>query len=300
MHLRQLEAFVAVCDKESFSKAAQSIYLSQPTVSAHIRALEEELGVDLIVRSTKSTYPTGAGKVFYRYAREILTTKERALLEMGRYRTEVSGTLTVAASTVPSQYILPRVLCRMRRAYPDLDYRTLQMDSREVALGVAANDAEVGLTGARIEDVGCQFEPFTTDRMVLVLPVNMAVAAPIDAAMLRRIPFILRESGSGTRQEAARYLESLGLSAAKLSVVAEMQSTESIKQAVMAGLGASILSKIAVQTEVEEGRLAIIDDGSPMLDRAFYIVTAKNRPLSLAALKLVEYLREFASPMQDA
>ena len=291
MHLRQLEAFVAVCDKESFSKAAQSIYLSQPTVSAHIRALEQELGVDLIVRSTKSTYPTGAGKVFYRYAKEILTAKDRALLEMGRYRTEVSGTLTIAASTVPSQYILPDILHRMRKVYPDLGYRTLQMDSREVTVSIAENDAEVGLTGTRIDDAGCEFESFTTDRLVLVVPADMAVMTPLDASTLRKIPFILRESGSGTRQEAMRYLESLGLSVSGLSVVAEMQSTESIKQAVIAGLGASILSKIAVQTEADEGRLVIVDDGSPMLDRAFYIVTAKNRPLSPAAVKLVECLR---------
>lgn len=108
MHLKQLEVFVNVVKLKSFSKAAEAVYLSQPTVSAHINALEDELDAKLIVRSTKEVYPSKAGKIFYQYALEMLNLRDMAMQEVKSYSTQVRGTLDVAASTVPSQYLLDR------------------------------------------------------------------------------------------------------------------------------------------------------------------------------------------------
>ena len=110
MHFKQIEAFVNVIRCKSFSKAAEAIYLSQPTISAHISSLESELGVCLIVRSTKEVYPSAAGRIFYQHALEMLRLRERAVLEVQSYATEVRGELDIAASTVPSQYIIPDLL----------------------------------------------------------------------------------------------------------------------------------------------------------------------------------------------
>lgn len=302
MHLKQIEAFVAVIKHKSFSKAAEAIYLSQPTISAHINSLESELGTKLIVRSTKEVYPSAAGTIFYGHALEILKLLERARMEVKSYSSEVKGRLEIAASTVPSQYILPEILPRMAKKYPNLFYAVQQYDSGEVVEHIRNMDAEVGITGTVIEKSNCVFEPFLSDRLVIITPNTpqfVAMNGRITAAMLRALPFVSRESGSGTRKESEAFLQDAGVDPKGLKVVAQMQSTESIKQAVKRKLGISIISRIAAEDYVAAGDILMFEYDSPRLNRNFYLVYHKNRPLSPAAEAFVrEIKRAFSTPQK--
>ncbi len=293
MHFKQVEAFVNVIRHKSFSKAAEAIYLSQPTISAHISSLENELGVCLIVRSTKEVYPSAAGQIFYQYALEMLRLRDRAILEVQSYSTEVRGELDIAASTVPSQYILPELLPSLVEKYPKVFFSVRQYDSGEVVGRIVNMEAEVGMTGTAPDKGACAFEPFMDDQLVLIAPnapeyQEMAELAP---SVLRSLPVIVRESGSGTRREAEEFLLGAGVDPKSLHVVAQMQSTESIKQAVRKGLGVSVISRLAAADFLESGDVLELKLQSTHPQRSFYLVYHKKRPLSPAAEVFVKEVR---------
>ena len=293
MHFKQAEAFVNVIRHKSFSKAAEAIYLSQPTISAHISSLENELGVCLIVRSTKEVYPSAAGQIFYQYALEMLRLRDRAILEVQSYSTEVRGELDIAASTVPSQYILPELLPSLVEKYPKVFFSVRQYDSGEVVGRIVNMEAEVGMTGTAPDKGACAFEPFMDDQLVLIAPnapeyQEMAELAP---SVLRSLPVIVRESGSGTRREAEEFLLGAGVDPKSLHVVAQMQSTESIKQAVRKGLGVSVISRLAAADFLESGDVLELKLQSTHPQRSFYLVYHKKRPLSPAAEVFVKEVR---------
>ncbi len=295
MHLKQLEVFVNVVKLKSFSKAAEAVYLSQPTVSAHINALEDELDAKLIVRSTKEVYPSKAGKIFYQYALEMLNLRDMAMQEVKSYSTQVRGTLDVAASTVPSQYLLPRAMPSLIEKYPQLTLSIKQYDSVEVVHRIIDMDAEVGVTGAIFEKSGCVFEPVAEDRLVIITPNTPAFAAlegRITPDIIRANKFISREYGSGTRKESEIFLHSIGIDPQSLRISVQLQSTESVIQGVKNGLGLAIVSKYACEDCVASGGILAFDYESPDLSRSFYAVYRKNRPLSPAAEAFVKELKD--------
>lgn len=293
MHFKQIEAFVNVIRCKSFSKAAEAIYLSQPTISAHISSLESELGVCLIVRSTKEVYPSAAGRIFYQHALEMLRLRERAVLEVQSYATEVRGELDIAASTVPSQYIIPDLLPQLVEKYSKVFFSVRQYDSSEVVGRIVDMDAEVGMTGTAPDKSACAFEPFLADRLVLIAPNTPTYRSmsSLTPAAVRSLPFITRESGSGTRREAEEYLLGAGIDPKSLRTVAQLQSTESIKQAVKNGLGVSVISRLAVEDFLASGDVLALPLKSTHPQRSFYLVYHKKRPLSPAAEVFIREVR---------
>jgi len=293
MQLKQLEIFVNVIKLSSFSKAAEVVYLTQPTVSAHISALEEQVGTKLIVRSTKEVYPTPAGKLFYEYAVELLKLYERALLEVQRVGMEIHGTLSIVASTVPSQYILPHVLSSLSSKYPQVFCEVLQTDSSQVVSHILSNRADLGFTGSVVNNTNCTFIPFAEDRLVIITPntpTYQALNGNITANHIKTLPFIARELGSGTRKQSEQFLNKIGIHYNALHLIAQMQSTESILQAVKSGLGISIVSRVAAEAYGRMGAILIFDYADESLNRYFYLVHHKNRPLSPAAEAFIQEL----------
>ena len=299
MYFNQLEAFVQVADNKSFSKAAKAMYLSQPTVSAHIKSLEAELGVPLILRTTKEVLLSDAGQIFYDYAKELLHTRDVAMLMMQSYATEIKGSLPVAASTVPSQYLLPELLSEMYVRYPDLKVSVHQADSSEVISRIENYDAELGFTGMKSDNSKCIFEPLLEDRLVLITPNTPAYQIYKDnfpVSQLRYLPFVIREKGSGTQKEADAFLQSINLNEKKIHILTELPSTESVKQAVCHGLGVSIISKIAAEDYEKFGYILTFDLDSDLLNRSIYLVYHKNRVLTPAARAFVDVIREKYGP----
>ena len=136
MRLEYIRSFISVVNCKSFSVAAKQIFLSQPTISTHIKQLESELGVQLLVRSTKDVILSDAGVIFYPFAMRLLETESEALAQIHKNEMEIKGTVSIATSSVPGNYILPQFFAYSRKAYPDINYRISEGDSAEVLLSL--------------------------------------------------------------------------------------------------------------------------------------------------------------------
>ena len=293
MDLRQLEIFVKVAEFKSFSKAASALFLTQPTVSEHIRTLEQELGVRLLDRLGRGAEPTSAGRLLLSHATRMLQLQRETLQAMDSFQGRLAGDLLVAASTIPGEYVLPPLIGRFKEKFPDIAITLLIGDSRAVVDWVAEGRAEVGVVGAVLPHRGVEFRELMPDELVLVVPVGHPWHGKkeIGLADLRSEPLLLRERGSGTRAALESALAQADLDLAAFRIVGEMGSTQAIKQAVKAGVGVSVISVRAVEEECRSGLVSCLRIRDLKVTRAFHIATHRDRsrsPLAEAFRSFVE------------
>lgn len=292
MDLRRLEIFCCVYDEKSFSRAAERLALSQPTVSGHIKKLEEHFGTPLFDRLGREILPTAAGRLLFRYGSRIVETKKAAAQAMEAFLHRLEGDLEIGASTIPGEYLLPRWIGQFHADYPGIDVHLKIRDTREIVELVAAGEVELGFVGARLPWPRLEYRVFASDTLVLAAPPTPEWA--VDALSLdelRERPLLIREQGSGTRLMLERRLAELGRALEDFQVAAELGSTTAIKEAVKSGLGASVLSAIAVDRELEVGwvrKISLRQLGT--LRRDFYRVIDKGRTLSPLSLAFLEAL----------
>lgn len=295
MNLKQLEAFVEVAETGSFSKAAKKLFLTQPTVSAHISSLEKELNVRVFVRNTKEVALSEEGQRLYQYARQILDLAEAIRGEFGGDKENEKRCIAIAASTIPSQYLLPEILARFNEKYPGEQLRLEEMDSAQVAEQVAEGKADIGFTGTVLEKKHCQYIPFYKDHLVIITP-NQSRYRELqdrkeDISWLQEEKVIMREEGSGTRKEAEKQLRNLGIRLEKLQIIASIANQETIKKSVMQGMGVSILSSLAAKDEVESGQMLGFPIPEADEGRDINLVYNKNRSLSKSAERFVKVVK---------
>lgn len=298
MELKQLEAFVSVADCLSFSKAAESLYLTQPTVSAHISSLEKELGTKLFDRTTKSLKLTGEGKKLYPYASRILELKETAESLMKEHQ-EVN--LCVGASTVPASYLLPDIIAKFNDKYPETHFRIRQGNSLEIEEMTADGTVELGIIGQEPSDAKLTAEKLCRDRIVLVIPANEYFTKLWnEGAGPERFleePVILREDGSGTQKAADRFLQGIK-TAEGLNITARCNNQETIKRMVAAGAGVSVMSYYAARDLEATGKVYCCELDLPE-DRDFYIIYRKDRSMRTAVGELIKTAREIYNTERD-
>lgn len=303
MDFKQLEAFVYVVKLKSFSKAAQCIYLTQPTISAHINSLERELDTKLIERGTKYVYPTKPGSILYQYAERMLNLREDAACAVKNYNKELRGSLNICASTVPSQYVLPKVLAAFREEYPNVVFNIQRQDSGEVVESILQRNAEIGFTGTSGEEKDIVFEEFTSDRLVIIAPntekYRQIPQDSFDLNLLRREPMVLREEGSGTRKESEYFLSLAGIEPQELNIVAQFSDPDSIKHAVSQGLGISIISKAAVEDYVNFGQILTFRLKNIVMDRKLYMVYRKNAPMSFIGEVFLSFVKAYYEKQEE-
>jgi len=289
--LRQLEIFVKVAELGSFSRAAQALFLTQPTVSEHIRGLEEELGVRLLDRLGRGAAPTKAGQLLLGYARRILDLHREARQAVDQFQGRMSGELVIAASTIPGEYVLPALIGRFKEKYPDISISLLIGDTQRVVEWVLEGRAELAVAGAQIDHRALEYRELMPDELVLVVsaahPWHGKKTATLEE--VRAEPLIVRERGSGSRHALERALAEVGLDLSDFRVVGEMGSTQAIKQGVKAGVGISLISKRAVAEECQHGILHCVKVKDLRFSRAFYLVTSTTRSRS----PLAETFRAF-------
>ena len=282
MDLRQLEIFVKVAELGSFSRAAEALHLTQPTVSEHIRTLEDELGVRLLDRLGRGAAVTRAGELLVSYAGRMLALQREARQALDSFQGKMSGGLLVGASTIPGEYVLPPLIGRFRDKYPEIFITLLIGDSQAVVGWVVEGKAELGVVGARLPHRAVEYRELMPDEEVVVVPAGHAWHGRTQVTLeeLRAEPLLIRERGSGTRAalEAALAGADLGLDAFR--IVGEMGSTQAIKQAVKAGVGISVLSRRAVEEECRHGLLWGLRVKDLSVTRAFHVVTHKDRSRS--------------------
>ena len=294
MNLKQLEAFVQVSESGSFSKAAKELFLTQPTISAHISSLEKELNVRLFIRNTKEVSLSDDGKDLYRYAKQI-TDLEKAIEERF-YMDSDDGKhfITIAASTIPAQYLLPKVLMCYREHYPKEQIKIIETDSSEVVTQVVDHMVDVGFTGTVLEKKHCKYIPFYKDELAVITPDTpeyriLKEQNRDDIDWIRRKPLILREEGSGTRKEAEKQLKNAGISMETLDIVASIANQETIKKSVKQGMGITVLSRLAA--EDEDGLLIFPIPGADE-GRDINLVYNKNYQMTRSADRFIRIVKE--------
>ncbi|MGN0335313.1 MAG: selenium metabolism-associated LysR family transcriptional regulator [Lachnospiraceae bacterium] len=294
MELKQLESYVMVVEKKSFTAAAQALYISQPTISTHIRALEKELESRLILRTTKSIEVTPRGAELYECAVGMLRMRDH-LLE--RWNGDSKKIIRLGASTIPSAYILPEFLPSFCKEHKDVFFHSTQSDSKGVIDGVMEDLFDVGLIGMACEEDSLACVPFYEDEMVIITPVNehffTLKKENVSVRDLFREPVILREQGSGTKKAADLFLEQEGILKKELQVVAYMNDPEAIKNSVAAGLGISVISKKAAQNLIEENRLLSFEVPVHSSGRNFYIIYKKDYIQKPFIRLFIDYIRNY-------
>lgn len=277
MEFRQLEAFSAVVEENSFSKAAQKLCVTQPTISNHIHTLEKELNTQLISRTTKSIAVTNEGLCLYEYASSILHIRQRTYQRFSNFG---QNSIELGASTIPSAYILPEILVKYHNEYPQVSFDILQSDSLDVISKVIDGSLDLGITGVETDHKSCICEPFYEDELVIAAPATEPyLQLKGQNNFLDKLftnPIIIRESGSGTKKEADKFLESLGISYISLNITARMNDLESIKKSIENGLGISIVSYKSIEDMVKSGKIIYFRINGKKTIRHFYIIYRKN------------------------
>ena len=292
MEFKQIEAFVNVIKYKSFSKAADASFLTQPTISTHISSLEKELGVTLIDRMGKESRPTKAGRAFYKYAISLINTREKALVEIGRGGTELSGIIDLRASSIPGEYIVPELMTGFRQLLPQVRFYMEQSDSEAVWEAIEQGDGELGFTGG-YKNNGLRYELLFKDPVVLITPRNekfLALAAKsefIGSEDFLEEAFVWREEGSATRRNFEEMV--YAGRGRRLNIVATVNSLEAIKRSVAGGLGVSVLSQVAVKKDAGANYL-VFRMADVAIEREFYLVTNKNVTLSPAAVRFRDFV----------
>jgi DNA-binding transcriptional LysR family regulator len=295
--LRRLEIFVKVAELGSFSRAAEALFLTQPTISEHVRALEDELGVQLLDRLGRGTTPTRAGTLLLGYARRMLTLSREAAQAIEQFQGRVSGELAIGGSSIPGEYVVPALLGAFRVKYPDVRIALLIGSSREVQQWVEEGRVEIGVVGAAPSARTLEGRPLMADELVVVVGAEHPWAGRTSVTIdeLKAEPMILRERGSGSRETFERALEEVGLDLGAFRIVGEIASTQAIKQAVRAGVGVSLISRRAVEDECRARLLSCVTVRDLTISRAFHLITHRDRSRSPLAQAFLTFLDSSAA-----
>jgi DNA-binding transcriptional LysR family regulator len=293
MDLWQLNIFCKVIELKSFSKAGSAVYLSQPTVSSHIKDLEESTGCKLIDRLPREALPTRAGELLYGYAKKLLSLRNEAETALAEFQGTIRGNLTIGGSTIPGVYILPRIVGMYIRDFPEVKISLALGDTGSTIDKIISGELELGIVGALSEDGRLGQEKVFEDGMRLIVPVShrWSEKGTVSLDALQKEPFIIRERGSGTLKSIQRSFDQKGCSIRKMNIVAEMGSTEAVLQAIKAGAGVSILSSLAVSEDVSANRLKTLNIRGVDLTQRFYATRLKNRTPSPLCKSFFKFLK---------
>ena len=291
--LRQLEIFLKVVELGSFSKAGEAVHLAQASVSERIATLENMVGAKLLDRMGRTVAPTKAGELLYQHAQRLLDAKKAACVEMQGFLGVKQGEISIGGSTIPGEYILPKVIGLFSKAYPQITVALTVADSEEIENRVLDGEFELGVIGRKSSNKHLTSHELWKDELVLALPSTHRWAGKKEVSVQEVLqePFISRELGSGTLKSLEPYLQGAGLKGIdSLNIVARLGTSTAVKEGIKAGLGLSILSAIAIETELKAGVLkALRIKGIPMF-RHFYLIRDKRRTASPIGQSLMDFL----------
>lgn len=282
MDIHQLRVFASVFKNRSFSKASEELHLTQPTISNHIKALEEEFECRLFDRLGRTIIPTKEAEVLYGHTVEIIEKAEVIKEAIGQLKKDLTGKLIVGASTIPGVYLMPRFLTEFQRNYPSISFQILISDSKGIIESINRHELLLGVVGAKIGNDQINYMPFVEDELIVVSSPSLVDKSAMTLRDLIGLPMVLREEGSGTRREAERFLTGKGVSLDGIKIAGIFGSTDAVKQAVKAGLGVSIVSRFSVADELKYKILKEIKLADLQMKRRFFIVTHKKRTLPSA------------------
>lgn len=298
MDLWQLKVFVSVVNQKSFSKAGEAVFLSQPTVSSHIKELEEYFKCRLIDRLGREAVPTKAGEILYNYARKLLSLKDETEAGISAFLGDARGNLTIGGSSIPSTYIIPAILGKFTKKYPRISLSVITGDTSEIKDAIAKGEVEAGIVGAKIKGGGTLLkqEKIIEDEMKLIVSAShpWADKKAIDIEQMLKEPFIGREKGSGTWDSISKAMADSGLNCTceDLTISVRLGSNASVIQGIINNAGVSIISTIAVQDYIDTGRLKALSVNGLNLKRYFFLTTHKKRTLSPLVMLFIDFIKK--------
>ncbi|HDM09996.1 MAG: LysR family transcriptional regulator [Deltaproteobacteria bacterium] len=295
--LRQLEIFCKVVELRSFSKAAKEVYLAQASVSERIATLEQMVGARLLDRLGRTVVPTAAGQRLYKHAVSLLEMKRKVCLEMEDFLGLKRGEIRIGGSTIPGEYILPRLIGKFHQAYPGISVTLFVGDTEQVESKVAEGHLEIGVIGSKSSRPNMYQKELWEDELVVAIPTTheWAKRKEVSVEELSREPFIARERGSGTLKMFQDHLKPSGkVGFDHFNVVASLGSSTAVKEAIKSGLGISVLSHRAIETEVKAGILKELKINDLPIRRKFYLIRDRRRAASPLCRELRDFLLQTA------
>jgi DNA-binding transcriptional LysR family regulator len=285
VNVTQLRAFVSVVEFGSFSEAARRSGVSQPAVTMQIKALETDVGATLLDRRYHRVELTQAGEALLPYARAVLAELAKAREDISALSDTITGRLTIAASTTPGDYVIPRVLGDFLRLYPQVQVEISVQDTAQTVAAVATGRADFGVCGASESSSKLEFEELGCDELIVVCapshPLALRTAVPI--IDLAEADWVMREPGSGTGQIVRATLASHRIDPDELRVLVELGSGEAIVSSIEGGLGIAMVSRYVADKALTLGTIARVDIAGPAVTRPFFAVTPKSAPTRAAA-----------------
>lgn len=276
--LQQLEALREIVETGSFTRAAAGLFITQPSLTKQIKNLEEYIGTKVINRKHTGVTLTPEGKVLYDYARRMLRMREEAHEKILTLRDHAAGHIFAGASSIPATYLLPAVISQLRKKSPGIRVHLQTMDSEEARLSILNDQAEIGFIGKEIHDRKLNIEPLWKDRIVLAVagghPWSQKKSIGLDEIAVE--PFIVRENGSGTRETIEQHLQEAKNGLSRFNIACEMGSSEAVKEAIIAGLGVSLISIHAIGRELKQGVLKQVPVKNCTIERSFFMIYKKQ------------------------
>lgn len=291
--LRQLETFLKVVELKSFSKAADAVFLAQASVSERIATLENMVGTRLLDRLGRQIVPTRAGELLYKHAVLLLEMKRTAILEMQDFLGTKRGDIHIGGSTIPGEYILPKVIGRFNKKNPFISVTLTIADTSKIEERILQGDFDLGVVGSKSSHRNLIYHELWSDELVLAVPARHRWANKGEIAIeeLSEEPFVLREMGSGTLRIMSDYLHASGTKGIdSLHVVARFGTSTAVKEGIKAGLGVSILSSRALDTELKSGMLKALKVKGLSMSRNFYLIRDKRRVASVLCQAMLDFL----------
>lgn len=273
---QQLLAFLTVVDKKNFTRAAESLHLTQSAVTLAVKSLEKKLNAKLLDRSNKFIRLTKAGEIVYFHGKTIIQEYERIQRLIDDLSHAASGKIKIGASFTYGEYILPKQVGRFTKEYPEIDPEIYIQNSRQVVNGLVKDELDVGIIEASMQHEQLDITPFAKDEMTVILPSNHPLAneEEIELTALSEEVWIVREEGSGTRQALDGLFEKHDFKPKKTRIFG---SAQIIKESVEAGLGIALLSSSVIQKELALGTLSSVRIKNHPIVRNFYYVIRKSK-----------------------
>ncbi|MBM4764673.1 selenium metabolism-associated LysR family transcriptional regulator [Bacillus sp. B15-48] len=292
MDLHQLFVFTKVVENKSFSKAAEEVFLSQSTVSAHINALEKALNGKLFDRVGRESVLTPYGERLFYWAQQLLLLRDEAMVDLNKSMTELRGMIRIGASSVPGQYMVPQMIDKFRADYPHVTFQISESSSKKVAEKVQNGLVDFGIIGNKYENEKLHYIPLLKDHLVLITAGTLEMCNPISIHDLLKYPFIMRNADSGTNALLERLLRKNKIAKDRLNVIAYTDSSQSLMQFVKQGIGIAIISEIVATDHYNSDAINTYEIEGFDDERYFYLVYNHQKTLSLVAKLFIKLAEE--------
>jgi len=273
----RLKVFQSVARNLSFTKASNEMFISQPAVTRHIKELEAEFEVKLFNRTGNKIALTEAGKILLSYSDQISALHNDLKFTLSQLNGKMEGTLRLGASTTIAQYIIPALLARFHERFPEVDLTLINGNTDYIEHQLLSNEIDIGIVEGKPANSDLRYSSFLKDELLIFTSAeNKVIPSVIQVDEFLKLPLVLRERGSGTLEIIQNKLQEKDIELAKMNVIMYLGSTEAIKSYIKTGEGAGIVSRFAIQHELESELFRVVEMPLLKFERQLYFISPKG------------------------